>query len=274
MPGETAMNTINVIVPVCHIGPDWPSRVCTINGPLSSFLSYQEHPVKLIIVHQKLDASEPDMLVNTSVETVYRSVVSSRFNKPWLYNVGALLADGENLILAEADCVGVGPTLSRMVDVGREYKELQWGFCWNKLIYVSEADSKQVKAGTMQLRGVFGRETRPKPGGPEGGLLWIRKSFFKKIGGMNELFYGLGGMDNEFAARCYAATHTYYKHPTTLYHFWHQGSAMKRDATRKVNKLFYRYTRSAPVTISKRLSTKQWGGQQPLAMNWKEILLP
>lgn len=268
------MNTINVIVPVCHCGPDWESRVSTINGPLNAFLVSQEYPVRLIVVHQKLRDDEADMPLRTSVETIYRVVVAPRFNKPWLYNVGALIADGENLCLAEADCVGVGPTLSRMVDVAREHKELQWGFVWNKLIYVSEADSRQVKAGTLQLRGVFGKERRPQRGGAEGGLLWIRKSFFRKIGGMNELFYGLGGMDNEFAARCYASTHSYYRHPTTLFHLWHPGSAMKKDATRKVNRLFYRYTCSAPVTISKKLSARQWGGQQPLKANWKEILLP
>jgi len=268
------MNTINVIVPVCHIGPDWQNRVSTINGPLNTFLSHQEYPVRLIIVHQKLAATEPDMEVKTTVNTIYRSMVSPRFNKPWLYNVGALLADGENLVLAEADCVGTGPTLSRMVDVGRERKELQWGFAWHKLIYVNEIDSRQVKAGTLQLRSCFGRESRPKRGGPEGGLLWIRKSFYKRIGGMNELFYGLGGMDNEFACRCYASTHTYYRHPSTLFHLWHPGSPMKKGQTRQANKLFYRYTMSAPVMVSKRLSAKQWGGQQPLVMNWKEILLP
>jgi len=93
----------------------------------------------------------------------------------------------------------------------------KWFFAWNKIIYWN-------KDFTEKLRVDSPRETMA-----EGGLVYFDKDFYWEIGGSNEFFQELGGIDNELATRARSVIGEDKLFEGTINHLWHPISYLKKE---------------------------------------------
>jgi hypothetical protein len=143
------------------------------------------------------------------------------FVKGWLYNAGYRHSKTENLFLGESDVV-FSPNYWDSI-----YKQLQstshpWAHCWN-ILYQMNNDHVSIV-----------RKVIPKPGGPEGGIVFFNKEFYESIGGSNEWMLGLGGMDNEIINRCAYKSKSRIKLKGEIFHLWHPFSILKGTTDKEV----------------------------------------
>lgn len=157
------------------------------------------------------------------------------FVKGWLYNIGYRHAKTDNLFLAETDVV-FSPTY--WIDIYKQLNEnnYKWAHCWNNLYVISENGEEIKHTHTIYA------------GGPEGGIVYVNKDFYKNIGGSNEWMLGLGGMDNEFIVRCEYHTNKRYMLKGEIYHLWHPFSFMKGTA-RSEESIKYKHNRRKNTDI-------------------------
>lgn len=193
--------------------------------------------------------------------------VCSKFNKPWLCNLGVRQAKTEHIIIGDMDIVNCN------IDSGIGNKKTEyffcsalelitnttdWGFLWNRLKYVGK-----TKTDPLQ------RVDFPYPGINEGGIVYYQKELWKNyMGGANECLWGLGGPDNDVAMRAQYITGYSESYPATLIHQWHPISKMKKSKSRNVNREILKYTRRFPDKTIKMLKKENWGNPKgPYSMN-------
>lgn len=160
------------------------------------------------------------------------------FNKGWLYNIGVKHSKTNHIILSEGD-----------INVNRKYfidlknfifsNNYKWFFAWNKIIYWNGNFSKKLRIDS------------PRKGMAEGGLVYFDKDFYWNIGGSNEFFQELGGIDNELVARARFLTGEDKLFEGTINHLWHPVSHLKKEKWKLgkhhlVNRTIYYQVRNNP----------------------------
>lgn len=200
--------------------------------------------------------SQKDVDVNLIVVEQDLSVCS-KFNKPWLCNLGVRQAKTEHIIIGDMDIVGddnnlIIKALSKCLRC-----DFLWAFIWGKIKYLGKN-----KGDPLQ------RLDFPYPGVNEGGIVYFRKDLWTKIGAANECIWGLGGPDNDIAMRAQYLTGYSNSYPVTLTHLWHPISKMKKSKQREINRDILKYTRRFPEKTIKMLKDQDWGNPKgPYSMN-------
>jgi predicted glycosyltransferase involved in capsule biosynthesis len=225
------------IIPVCNFGEDdFEYRVNNLKRILKSIPSY----INVIMIEQVLDTDIPTYHEALPLIKEKHIVHYPIFNKPWLLNIGAKLSLTDNLIFADADIfadTSYYDKLSRHI----QKKKPKWFIAWSKLSYF-DSEGKLLKIVT------------PKPGGPEGGIVYFKKYYFWKIGGHNEWMFGLGGMDNEIIRRAQFFDSRYRVYPASLTHLWHPYNNLKKDRFKNskhidLNKSIFIYSKYKPYSM-------------------------
>jgi len=209
---------MDYIIPVANINNDgFNHRLKNLNSILRVIPDF----VNVIIVEQminpiyKLYSNNLDQL-STDLNLMKKLVRFHTFNKGWLNNIGVRNSKTNNIILAEGD-----------ININRQYfiglkdfilkNKYKWFFAWNKIIYWDETLSKKLRVDS------------PRKGMAEGGLVYFDKDFYWNIGGSNEFFQELGGIDNELATRARFASNEDKSFEGTINHMWHPVSNLKKE---------------------------------------------
>jgi hypothetical protein len=205
------------IIPVANINDDgFTYRLKNLNNILRIIPDF----VHVVLVEQMLNPVYS--LYSNNLESfpnlnITKKIVKFHtFNKGWLYNIGVKNSVTDNIILAEGD-----------IHVNRQYfvrlkkfilkKKHLWFFAWNKIIYWNNDFSEKL------------REDTPRETMAEGGLVYFNKIFYWEIGGSNEFFQELGGIDNELATRARFTVGEDKLFEGTINHLWHPVSYLKKD---------------------------------------------
>lgn len=244
--------TFDLIIPVSNGGfKDFPHRVSNLK------LILEEIPpqIHVIMVEQIINAKLPtyQSQLEPRDNQTWLSLKSPVFNKSWLYNAGVRHAKTERLLFSEAD-VAIPKTYFPALLKWLQTHNYRWSIAWNRIIYWQP--DKVRKKTTL----------RPSKGGPEGGVVFMLKSFFWNIGGYNEWMQRLGGIDNEIIRRAEALDRRSAYFPWTLDHLWHPFSEYKSNPSRERNKRIYRTVKCQPkrmIQILKR-HISELGNEAPI----------
>jgi len=206
------------IIPVVNINNDgYDNRLKN----LLSILKVTPDFVNVVLVEQMInpinrlysnDLKDLPKDLNLTKKLVRHNI----FNKGWLYNIGVKLSKTNDIILAEGD---IGINRKYFIDL-KEYiskNKSKWFFAWNKIIYWNNDFTKKLRVDT------------PRKGMAEGGLVYFNKDFYWSIGGSNEFFQELGGIDNELATRARFITGKDKLFEGTINHLWHPISYLKKE---------------------------------------------
>lgn len=227
---------LSVVIPLGNAfdGKAMSERYEALKFAIENF--YLKHPaVEIILVCQNFEPPQVE-----GIKVVRLSYVT--FNKGWCINVGARVASGKYLCIAESDMFCYDANLVDTIGfMCNRSVPLKWCFAWSALVYTTEEQRKMI----MQCEAITGdlNTVEPKSGMSEGGLVMFERDFFlNTLGGCNEWFEELGGPDNELARRAQTATGTYSAYPQVVYHLWHPKCREKMRPTRLMNRLLYRST--------------------------------
>lgn len=194
--------------------------------------------MNIIIVEQIFDNTIPSYVEELQNTKLFRSDIKyitkyyeKDFVKGWLYNVGYKNALTNNLFLGESDVI-FSPIYWSSVIRQLNNHNFPWAHCWDKLYQIASDNTSII------------RQAKPHPGGPEGGIVYFKKTFYESIGGNNEWMTGLGGMDNEIITRCAYMSRSRIKIKGDIYHIWHPFSEMKGTNTNKNLKTENKYKES------------------------------
>lgn len=186
----------------------------------------------------------------------------SYFVKGWFYNVGVKNSITTNIVLGESDIFFPNNHFNNIIDY-KENTDYRWFFAWDKLLYLKE-NSIEVH-----------KEIIPKPDRAEGGLVFFDKRFYINIGGANEFYKDLGGIDNDLIRRSEYITSNYPMMSGTIKHKWHPANYMKKDdwkyaKYRKDNINLYQKVKKNPKYYLQLLSkySNEIGGEYPLCNNY------
>lgn len=250
------METINYIIPICDLGDEsYAYRMSNINYIYNNFLSVQENvKVNVIYVHQLINNESAYGINIPGVKSIV--VKYPIFNKGWLYNIGANVAEGDHIFLAESDvCVLKNKNYFRNVLDFIKKEKLKWCFGYNVIHYLNRIAHAQL----LLKNKIVGRHRKylVKQCGIEGGIVYVNRNFYYDIGGMNECLQGLGAIDNEFVVRAQHASKTYEKYLGQLYHLYHPISPLKelKKNYREINSKIYKEVKSNPEDAIKFLNS-------------------
>lgn len=191
------LNNLNMIL---RVAPDFVNIV---------IIEQMINPVNKLYT-KNLDKISKNLSITTKVVRFHT------FNKGWLNNIGVKNSKSNNIILAEGD---ININRKYFIDLKDfiEKNDYKWFFAWNKIIYWNENLSKKLRVDT------------PRKGMAEGGLVYFDKDFYWSIGGSNEFFQELGGIDNELATRARFHNSKDKLFEGTINHLWHPVSNLKKD---------------------------------------------
>lgn len=210
---------MDYIIPMYNSGEsDWSYRIKNLSKILKNIPP--NFLVHLVLQTHKNDISNIpgiDNLLIIRPESIklHKLIYKGSFNKSWLYNYGVNNSATENIILGETDIIPSDDRYFKFLI--RRIEDVQdWAIAWDKLLYTAENNTSVI------------RELPPKKGNAEGGIVYFKKSFFYSIGGANEFYRDLGGIDNDIARRA-EALGGYKILPGTILHLWHPYNIMKKD---------------------------------------------
>lgn len=209
---------MDYIIPIANINDDgFTQRLKNLNCILRVIPEF----VNVVLIEQminpiyKLYSKSLESLPN-HLSLTKKVVKHNIFNKGWLYNIGVKQSKTNNIILAEGD---ISINRKYFIDL-RDFissNDYKWFFAWNKIIYWNEDVTKKLRVDSP-------RETMA-----EGGLIYFNKDFYWEIGGSNEFFQELGGIDNELAARVRFVVGEDKLFEGTINHLWHPVSYLKKN---------------------------------------------
>lgn len=201
-----------------------------------------EDNYRIILVEQVIDDSLEKYTDNKNLETcadVVKTVKNTRFNKPWLYNIGVKLSDDNDIVISEMDTIY--PSKHDYIHLPKLIRETKrkWFFCWDKIIYMDESNKLPERVDS------------PRQGMAEGGIVYIDRQTYINIGGSNEWIIELGGIDNELARRLEYYDKGYNTIDKTLIHRWHPRHRLKdndwvESKYREDNRKIYNFVKKYP----------------------------
>lgn len=247
---------ISVIIPLgkTHTShSSFADRIRSLEFAIKTFYSKHDN-IEIIVVVQNSDWS------NKNVTFIH--VNNEIFNKAWLINIGARKAKGTVLCVAESDMWADTPFLNE-VEKYLLSENLLWCFGWNRIYYTTSSEKERLLSGIIpSISTVEKKMSRPSRGLKEGGFVFFRKKFYFSIGGHNERFQWLGGIDNEIALRAQKASGQYNSFPQIVFHLHHLPTNKNLGIFREMNKKLLRETTRNPMAISKALSLSSWGNPE------------
>lgn len=257
---------ISVIIPIGdgYNGKALQHRWESLNYSLENF--YGKHKdIEVVIVCQNTTIPNvtSDILLRVfsggKENRTYKSIVLRYkvFNKGWCCNVGVRNSRYDNIIIAESDMFCNVHYLHNIL-----FLKKKWCFGWSKLIYTSELQRSQVLRGQIDWIDTKSKHATPRKGFSEGGFVYFKKSFYLSIGGFNEWFEMLGGMDNEIVRRAEHITRDYPKFPITVYHLWHPVCKSSNCQSRATNKAILSGTVRNSAKYTKILSSLNFGNSK------------
>lgn len=201
---------------------------------MQTLIEYLPSNVHLIIIEQVVNPNYktylsklylPERLKNTQLIVKHKT-----FNKAWLNNIGINNSKTNNVLFAESDMVIDEPYIEKLHQYILKIKP-KWCVCWSNIIYWNK-DEKTAKR-------VYNNSSIA-----QGGIIYFNKPFLRsKIGGFNELFSNLGGIDNEIYTRA-STLQKPKKLNYVIHHMWHPTSPLKKKKTRLINKKLCRFTKT------------------------------
>jgi glycosyltransferase involved in cell wall biosynthesis len=258
------MTKVSYIVPLCKFSDtDYKDRLDNINFALSEFIGKQENiEIEIACIEQSFDGQPhflnditfPKNLINKSKLVSY-----PKFNKGWLCNIGYNLTTSEHICIADGDMFINNPNYFQQLIEYVKKNNLQWCIGWNICYYLNRGNKTNLMEGkSYELR----KGERARRGGPEGGIVYFQRAFYKSIGGMNEWMPGLGGMDNDIAMRAVWRSSQYRPFNHTIGHLYHIFSPMKSEVSRKANSNLYRYICTRPRQAIVFMESKKIGNPE------------
>lgn len=198
--------------------------------------------------------------------TYIKKLYDGEFNKGWLYNIGYRHSKTSNLLLGEAD-INIPPLhIFKIRDFISKNEDIEWFICWDLLYYLDkDLFSHRLKTDR--------RGNMAKKLGAMGGIVYFKKSFYEKIGGANEWFERIGGIDQDICIRAESFSGYFKRMSGTIFHYWHpvnkwrEESKSQEDEHYKDRTFFlHQVSVSRNKDIFKRLSdfSKDIGGEEPL----------
>lgn len=180
----------------------------------NEFKDHHERTIKII----------PRATIHNWVRYVQAFNESDYFNKSWLMNIGAVLANYQYLIFIDADTLFEKDFLDKVqsyIDANIQNKMFM---CWDELIAMEGKDNPRRRfirpPMTVALGGIWCAE---------------RQYYFSEFGGMCENFWGYGGEDNEAYERAVLLldipTPNFHMMRYTLTHQYHDWEKPHNDAT-------------------------------------------
>jgi hypothetical protein len=246
---------ISVVIPFCDAfdGKATDQRVEAIDFAIELFYSKHKN-IEVILVCQNSCPLHPLAKI---AEIDYPV-----FNKGWCVNVGARVARGKYLCIAETDMYAAVPFLNDVPPYMAKNGS-RWCFCWDSLEYTTKEGRADVIMNDVPPG--TGMKVNPSRGLSEGGMVMFERDFFMSIGGCNEWFEELGGPDNELARRAEAVSGTYKMYPMEVIHLWHPKCREKYRPSRMRNIALYRSTCRHPLEFSAFLAKQDFGNpKKPL----------
>lgn len=217
----------SVIIPFAILDEYGDIRKENLKHCIESFLK-QKGEVEVIVAEQKGN-SVPEELKD---KVKHIEVGNPVFNKSILVNKGVEKSSFEKIVITESDMYV--PKENYLLNLGNWAKKKLWGIAWDRLLYTSKEQREELFSnGKTAFKG---RVVSSKVGCAEGGLVYIDKGFYYRIGRMNEYIEMLGGYDNEFASRARSVSGYDDKFHGRAYHLWHPIFPKSKYKERKENK--------------------------------------
>lgn len=230
---------------------------------------------EIILVEQincsLLDAPTKDKYYQKAGADKYIAIenkINGKFNQPWMLNVGAKIAKGNQLLFFDVDIV-TGPNYLKAVSEVDEPFFLAWKKCY----HITKAKSEIIHK-TKKIVKDKGAEVYTSSGRHYSGyaVCATRDFFFNTLGCYNESLFDWGGNDNEIAARAeYFMKKKTYQLEKPIFHLWHPRSYAKSN---KYNRACVFTARRHPREVSNRLLKKKLGRpENPTLINIDDILV-
>ena len=261
--------SVAYIIPLCHRKlrsnlnkEETSARIEAINTCVYEFIKNQTGVnIELVFIEQVIDdeyyLKKIKDFESSNIRVKKISVKYPVFNKCWLYNIAVSHVKSDHILFSEGDVFSKENFFSRLVEYTTNLN-LKWCFAWDKIYYTNEAERKALISG----KNIFMSEKEfkiPEKHRREGGIVYIRKDFFKQIGGYNEWIEELGGPDNDIAARMFHHSKTYRKFSNTIIHLWHTRDVDKYKPTRKRNIVVMKITFESTSDVIKMLRRQRFG---------------
>lgn len=169
------------------------------------------------------------------------------WNKPAAVNRAARKANGDTLVVADADCFTRPQALESAVAQARHHG---WVVPHHRTRRLSPEGTVKVLAGAEPRSAGLdhGKGRVPdRVAAAGGGLLVVRRECFETVGGMDERFAGWGWEDIAFARALDLLCGRHTRGSAVLWHLWHPRQDRERSETNRA--LWRRYRAAGPAQI-------------------------
>jgi|GEM_PF-5862859 len=135
------------------------------------------------------------------------------FNRSWGMNIAFWQSNGEHIVCTDSDIILEQPDIREALIYLAEWEVIN---PYTKIFDLTQEESQQSP---------FPKHSKERTGlNMAGGILFIQRQAYVKIGGWNEEFEGWGGEDNAFAIKILRIFISHLTLPGTAYHLWHPTS--------------------------------------------------
>jgi len=213
---------ISVIIPIAGDSRKRHLRACLSFLRKQSFKDYEIiliEQVNCLLGGKRLLGGPFYENVNVDKYLSIKDPGTNHFNQPWMANVGANIAKGDQLLFYDVDLVA-GSTYLEAVS---KFKD-PYFIAWNRMFCLSQACSEEVHKSKKISRKCISSAEVCKAGVLDyaGFSVCVRRGFFfNKLGGYNENYLGWGGNDNDIAWRALKLLGNVRVLPHHLHHLWH-----------------------------------------------------
>jgi hypothetical protein len=156
---------------------------------------YRDHLpyCKLIVVEQGSKSLHID-----ADEHIIVDDVNGLYSRSMGFNEGFKESDGEIVIFTDNDCV---PDPSVIESIYREFKKFEMIIPYKQVIDLEDVETLKLISG-VDPEIIRYREFNGRPIVNHGGVTFIKRSSFIKVGGFDPQFVGWGGEDYSFFSKC------------------------------------------------------------------------
>ena len=181
------------IVIIC--GSGLPERIRNCNETIRCLKNQTYQNYEIIIVEQSIDGNFYHSKTEATQYIAIKDPMDRGFNRSWCRNVGAYSANGEIILLMDADYVFPNNYLEKIICQKEDFFAGTDLYLWSTQTlaekYIQNHDVSIFEKCKMRLRPFLG-------GIATGGILGFnRKWYIKEFTGYNESFFNYGFEDNE-----------------------------------------------------------------------------